>query len=1325
MSLAALIFSACLAGVWLTDDFSLPGAPQADRWRVVAGTWQCGQGRVRAGLEGQGWLVWRGLIPPQRLRVEVELTPRQGQVPGQWGAAGVAAYLDSAHYWRLALVENATDKTNRYFELVEMYDGQWQAQSVGATACKVLDESANAAWDYGRTYRFRLSLDGQRCSGEVFAGEQRLWWRVYELAEEGAAVRSGWPALTTNFLAADFADLRAEAELVQVPVRSGPPVVCLVHNDLPGSDPAEEAWARQALSEAGLRVEALAAAELPSALAAADCDLLVIPSAHVVPVGTGPALDRFLQRGGNLMVLSAEQPFRQQLVRVGERWMTPQEAQATVPPRAILVGWRPEEVEHLEYATSNAAHTAVVTTEPIDEQRGGRALHVRLSGCDGWVHWTARVAAGSLRVDVPVLLFWAKGGASTKHLVIEADEDDESRWITAVPLAQEWQPYPLAPEAFQFWPDCPARGRRGLPGDSLCPDHVIAVRVGLAHSHAPLPKGPAEFWVSALMAAPRLEAAKPQRAALPHLEALTPAYKTFAYSGALELATAAETAWPLARWSWQGQLRCVYPRPWGRVVTGVRGRRWIGLLEARHAAGYCAYPAALYIPAEGPYAGASWSFWGLPSAAWQAGGLAARRLLAAVAEAQCRRVWILEAGPDQVAYLPSQRPRWGATLVNKTSQPARVVIKGRLLEEASGRQRQLGELVRTVTVPPLGEVTVLEPWAPPRPGLYRATVSAFLSGRQSDVVSTVFRVLDGRADAAREYVRVQEGRFVVNGRPWFPHGVNFWPRYVAGMGTADYWTGWQHRAHYDPLLVEEDLQIAQSLGITALSIQAPRSVEDLPCLWDFLARCKAHHIRVNLYLPVDPRGFDAEFVRALVTQGHLANFSALFAYDITWEPRWGHYAERKRFDPQWREWVIDQYGSVAAAEKAWGFAAPRDEEGQLTGPADEQLTTDGPWRVFVAAYRRFVDDFLSAGYGRSCRFLRRLDPYHLISNRAGWGGTANLHTVACYQFDPLSGAAHLDFLSPEAYGMRPEEGDFKRWGFVDAYCRWAGNGKPVFWSEYGASLYEFQAPEAYEQQRRIWENVQRLVVFADGDGDAGWWWPGGYRVDERSDFGCVEPWGQPRPAALELKKWAPAICGRGKRQPPARWLVIDRDSDVRGPAGLWVRHLDAYLAQAPMALRTAGDGKTSLDVPLVGVGNIAYTGVGPVKYLNAELTGVVAEVAGKQYRPADDLLWGEIVLPLPAGQRGRLRLELLNTGEATWIRTQTAGGRPGAVRLWDLSSGRPLADLSADTPRYHTATADFDFTAPPAGQQVRLTLQLEAAGRCRFGQKIKLLLHGQ
>lgn len=1315
---------AITAAVSFQEDLSKPLS--SDQWAEVTGLFKVRDGALYSAPSGECWLVRRSVLPPKAVVVEADVTPEQGKVPGQWCAAGIAAWLASNSYWRLALVENAADKDLRYFELVEKLNGVWQAQNERTTYLKSTG-GGEAAWEYGHSYHFRLECTQERVTGTISEGGKVIWQRSFEMPPTVEACRGGMPAVTTMSMVARFENLRGEMEPVVLRRRAGPPLVLVLDNDLPGAEAGLARMLASAVERAGLRVDLQPISELiQKQPTAAECDVLVVPSAQVVPAGAGPAIAHYLSSGGQLVVTASGTPFERQLVPVAGQWMTPEEAQACVKATGTVVSVADDLPAKLRVATNAPEHRKTVTVEEPPRMVGGKALHFRLEQFDGWTTWGIPLSPGTLSDENPVLLFWAKGDEQTTHLTIELGERDGSRWIGSVPISTDWRRYGISAHSLPFWPDCPTRGIRGGSQDHVKLAEVVEVRVGLAKTHGALPDGPKEFWLSSIEAGPVVREAASEALAVPELEAIAPFYKTFPYPKVAQIATPAGSIFGEIGFRYAEPLRATYARPWGRAMTGRREKRWIPILEARDDQGGHMYAAALHVQAGGRFAGATWSYWGLPLAAFEAGGAELQQLFARVVAAQARRLWMVEAGPDQVAYMPDQQPKAGARLINLGPDDARVEMAVRISRDGA----PITAFTRSVAVEALSEKTVLEAWQPEGPGVYEVAVELRQDGTVIDRITCPARILSDEQPSPESYIRVENGRFRLSGKPWFPHGANFWPRYVSGMSTTDYWLHWQNAAHYDPVLVEEDLVIAEALGITALSIQPPWNEQDIPCLWDFLERCRAHGIRVNLFVHVDPRGFDAKYVDALIGRGRLSRFPSLYAYDITWEPRWGGYEERCRYDNHWREWVNDQYGSLQAAEQIWGFQAPRNEQGEITGPTDDQLRNDGPWRVMVAAYRRFVDDFLSSGYGRSCRFIRARDPYHLISNRAGYGGTGNEWVVGVYQFDPLSGAAHLDFISPEAYGMRPEEGDYRRWGFVDAYCRWAGNGKPVFWSEYGASIWPGYKPQDYEAQRLIWENVQRLVLFAGADGDAGWWWPGGYRVDEKSDFGCIEPWGESRPSALELRKWASQICSRSDEARPARWLEIDRDSCVQGLHGLWVKHLDEYLAAADeehlVRLTTAAERKSTVDLELIGVGNVSYSGAGPVKGLNAELEAVSLEVDGQTYRPQADLLFGEIHIAVPGGRPATVHLALLNTGEATWACEQSAGGRPGAVRLIDAATGQPLAAIPSDVSRYGRCSLEFPLKqTPDPGQQQRLLLRLEATGRCRFGQAIKLVLAAQ
>ena len=66
----------------------------------------------------------------------------------------------------------------------------------------------------------------------------------------------------------------------------------------------------------------------------------------------------------------------------------------------------------------------------------------------------------------------------------------------------------------------------------------------------------------------------------------------------------------------------------------------------------------------------------------------------------------------------------------------------------------------------------------------------------------------------------------------------------------------------------------------------------------------------------------------------------------------------------------------------WAFEPRRDKDGKLVSPSNDQLVHDGDWRVYVAAYRRFMDDETSAMWNKSA-FGTTDCTYQLVSFRQG------------------------------------------------------------------------------------------------------------------------------------------------------------------------------------------------------------------------------------------------------------------------------------------------------------------------------------------------------
>ncbi len=231
----------------------------------------------------------------------------------------------------------------------------------------------------------------------------------------------------------------------------------------------------------------------------------------------------------------------------------------------------------------------------------------------------------------------------------------------------------------------------------------------------------------------------------------------------------------------------------------------------------------------------------------------------------------------------------------------------------------------------------------------------------------------------------------------FLRGVNYWPRFIAGTDPAAFnGRSWLDVGQYDPDLIEADLTEIAALHFNLVNIQ----FSDLQNSWapegraliDFLERCRNHGIWVQIALRTSSTNAAYAGQSAPTLESYLQ--AAYLPVTIACSPtncsgnRWSALTTREaRADssmvrscttpaawsstPTGAQWVNDQYGSLAKAQQIWGFTAPLDGSGQLTNPLDDQMENDGPWRIMVAAYRRFLDDYLGRNLGAIARRLRR------------------------------------------------------------------------------------------------------------------------------------------------------------------------------------------------------------------------------------------------------------------------------------------------------------------------------------------------------------------
>ncbi len=700
-------------------------------------------------------------------------------------------------------------------------------------------------------------------------------------------------------------------------------------------------------------------------------------------------------------------------------------------------------------------------------------------------------------------------------------------------------------------------------------------------------------------------------------------------------------------------------------------------------------------------------------------------LVLAMAKQIDRGLFLLRAGTSPFAGAAGDSVRLHATVLSRRAVDRDVSLTFTVMRDSQivhsesfavatpGREPEVRNLSGRNLELPVGEYTV---------------ITQLRQGEEDiDSLQQPLRIIARAQPTGTNRVTVHADGFRLDGQPWHPVGINYWPRYIAGLEANEFSDAAWSPTYYDPASIEADLAQMRSLGLSVMSLSYSTPEQAGPII-DLLARAQRHGLKANLYIPgLHPLQPDFPRAAALIRAAHLPGNPTVFAYDLGWEVRVGLRSERTRWDQVWHRWVIDQYGSIAAAVAEWGYAPP-EENGFLVGATDDQLKQDGPWRTYVAAYRRFWDDTISRGYREVRAFIRSLDAHALLGARSGYGGTGAEWIAEHLPFDLASGAKHLDFISPEHYEDSSTEVEFMRSAFTSAYARLVSGGKPVFWSEFGRPVAWRIAPSDYplepaaaalQRQADYFRGVLDMVYRSGANGAAGWWWPGGYRVDEHSDFGVVGPDRGLRPAADALRQAAYRFIHPAPTFPIAGELRIDRDLYVTGYAGVYGAHsLDyagALLAGAVPRLRTAGTGTNSANTPLVAIGNRPATSRNPPRFLNAEFNQITLNGM-----PVTD----GATLDVTSGDPLVIAASVGNTAEASWLAepVDTLGRVQLAVR-WE--TGEALAPIAADTPFLADATVP-PFTLPAAlASPVELRFRMTAQGRAEFGETVRITVQAR
>ncbi|HNT37176.1 MAG TPA: hypothetical protein PKH07_19450, partial [bacterium] len=254
----------------------------------------------------------------------------------------------------------------------------------------------------------------------------------------------------------------------------------------------------------------------------------------------------------------------------------------------------------------------------------------------------------------------------------------------------------------------------------------------------------------------------------------------------------------------------------------------------------------------------------------------------------------------------------------------------------------------------------------------------------------------------------------------------------------------------------------------------------------------------------------------------------------------------------------------------------------------------------------------------------------------------------------------------------------------------------------------------------------RLLISSCADGVFFWWYPGGFRVGENSDYGIINADGTDREITRIIRNNAKPFLNGPSRKPTDLWIEFDRDAYPEGVTGAYDVVKDVFWeaiedGRTP-GLRTVGTGTTSANCPLLAVGNTKCTGTNPPKYLDGAFDLVeIQDANGKWVRVTKG---SEIQVgkenPVTA------RVTITNLSEATWITEKTAKRThvgTGAVSLIIDGHKSHKVPLSRDLPRHETLKIrKVSLTERPITKPVDIVLLFEAEGRTRFGERFAIKL---
>ncbi|MCL2159443.1 MAG: beta-galactosidase, partial [Oscillospiraceae bacterium] len=819
---------------------------------------------------------------------------------------------------------------------------------------------------------------------------------------------------------------------------------------------------------------------------------------------------------------------------------------------------------------------------------------------------------------------------------------------------------------FVYWHDSSAAGRGG-PGDQINFDNVSFFGIGLALSHVSVSQGAHEFWFDGVCLLDFEQLSEPALV----LDGLSPEWKFYPITNGAKATAFQNQIFVSERdYALPGELFSPSPRPQGTGYGRERELRFVPLIEVFDEKGLrSGYLAWMYINQTARSAGRDYnssiiaSFGSSDPTFYSGSGGEA---VLEVVKALLGDAFFVEAGSDEYIYVESETKSIpiGAYVRAKSGEGLTVELElyksGEIIHKDS---LDLSSLKATNKKNDVGLYNISQKYDMASGGPDKIAFTLKKDGLPIDFISHEIVMWSPKPEAERQYITASGNEFMRGGEALRLYGVNYMPSSGIGVNAENgaYFEYYVSSQSYDPDVIQNDLQRVKEIGFNSVSVFVyHHTAQETKNMLHLIDMCDKLGLYVDLSIRpyADPFNLDEAQVADMISLLHIAQLDNIVAYDIAWERYFGTYegsygnpSGRKAYDGLWRDWIERNYGSLENAEAIWGYKAPKSGA-EAVGPTDEMLRTGGAYDTMVAAYRRFVDGLVSEKHNYVKDLIMEHDPNHLVSTRTGSQGGVPLADPGDMGYDYEALSNGLDFMSPESYAINGRLETSDQGVFTNVYSRYAKPGAPVMWKEFGQHVWNgsnfADKTEELRLQAEYYDAIYEMMLSGHTGAAYCWFWPGGYRVNEGSDYGIINPDGSDRPVTQVIRDHAQRFYAQPPLGEPDIFFEVDRDLSSSGIKAMYEAmqddFVDAVKSGKTIAFADAATGKDTASVSDAAIGGGTAGAKNPARWVDGEFRAVYIKLSDGSWKR---IRRGETV-KLDSGPV-EIKLVMGNTKNSAWL----------------------------------------------------------------------------